>query len=73
MLLASPELLGEIIRNAVERLLDSRLPGELNCGAAGLLRATVGIVLFTGRSAPAANRRQARDRGNQQGGIGDGG
>jgi hypothetical protein len=29
MLLALPELPGEIIRSAVERLLDSRLPGEL--------------------------------------------
>jgi AcrR family transcriptional regulator len=45
VLSASPELLGEIVRGAVERLLNSRLPGEMNCSAADLLRATVDTVL----------------------------
>jgi AcrR family transcriptional regulator len=46
LLSAPPELLGEITRGAVERLLNSRLPRELNCTAADLLRATVDTVLY---------------------------
>ena len=42
---APPELLGEITRGALERLLNSRLPGELNRTAADLLRTTVDTVL----------------------------
>jgi AcrR family transcriptional regulator len=45
LLSAPPELLGEITRGAVERLLNSQLPRELNCTAADLLRATVDTVL----------------------------
>lgn len=45
LLSAPPELLGEITRGAVERLLNSRLPHELNRTAADLLRATVDTVL----------------------------
>jgi len=37
---------GEITRGAVERLLNSQLPRELNCTAADLLRATVDTVLY---------------------------
>jgi AcrR family transcriptional regulator len=46
LLSAPPELLGEITRGAVERLLNSQLPSELNCTAADLLRATVDTVLY---------------------------
>jgi AcrR family transcriptional regulator len=46
LLSAPPRLLGEITRGAVERLLNSRLPRELNCTAADLLRATVDTVLY---------------------------
>ncbi|WP_279581212.1 hypothetical protein [Fodinicola feengrottensis] len=46
LLSARPELLGEIIRGAVERLLNSQLPRELDCTAADLLRATVDTVLY---------------------------
>ena len=46
MLTAPPELLGEITRGAVERLLNSRLPRELDYTAADLLRTTVDTVLF---------------------------
>jgi AcrR family transcriptional regulator len=46
LLSAPPELLGEISRGAVERLLNSQLPRELNCTAADLLRATVDTVLY---------------------------
>jgi AcrR family transcriptional regulator len=46
LLAVPPELLGEIIRGAVERLLNSRLPRELNCTASDLLRATVDTVLY---------------------------
>jgi AcrR family transcriptional regulator len=46
LLSAPPELLGEITRGAVERLLNSRLPHELNYTAADLLRATVDTVLY---------------------------
>jgi AcrR family transcriptional regulator len=45
LLSAPPELLDEITRGAVERLLNSQLPRELNCSAACLLRATVDAVL----------------------------
>lgn len=45
LLSAPPELLGEIIRGAVERLLNSQLPRELDCTAADLLRTTVDTVL----------------------------
>jgi AcrR family transcriptional regulator len=46
LLSAPPELLGEITRGAVERLLNSSLPRELNHTAADLLRATVDTVLY---------------------------
>ena len=46
LLNAPPELLGEITRGAVERLLNSQLPHQLNCTAADLLRATVDTVLY---------------------------
>ncbi|HEY4019759.1 MAG TPA: TetR/AcrR family transcriptional regulator [Pseudonocardiaceae bacterium] len=46
LLSAPPELLGEITRGAVERLLNSPLPRELNHTAADLLRATVDTVLY---------------------------
>jgi AcrR family transcriptional regulator len=46
LLSAPPELLGEITRGAVERLLNSRLPHELDRTAAELLRATVDTVLY---------------------------
>lgn len=46
LLSAPPELLGEIARGAVERLLNSQLPRELGCTAADLLRTTVDTVLY---------------------------
>lgn len=46
LLAAPPELLSEITRGAVERLLTSRLPDELDWTAADLLRATVDTVLY---------------------------
>jgi AcrR family transcriptional regulator len=46
LLTAPPELLSEITRGAVERLLNSRLPQELDYTAADLLRATVDTVLY---------------------------
>ena len=46
LLRAAPELLGEIIRGAIERLLNSQLPQQLNATAADLLRATVDTVLY---------------------------
>ena len=46
LLLAPPELLGELTRGALERLLNSRLPHELDYTAADLLRATVDTVLY---------------------------
>jgi AcrR family transcriptional regulator len=46
LLSVPPELLGEIIRGAVERLLNSQLPRELDYTAADLLRATVDTVLY---------------------------
>jgi AcrR family transcriptional regulator len=45
LLTAPPELLGEITRGAVERLLNSQLPRRLDCTAADLLRTTVDTVL----------------------------
>jgi hypothetical protein len=45
-LLSAPPELGEITRGAVERLLNSQLPRELNCTAADLLRATADTVLY---------------------------
>ncbi|MFF2997938.1 TetR/AcrR family transcriptional regulator [Streptomyces sp. NPDC057950] len=45
LLATAPELLGEITRGAVERLLSSQLPRELDWTAADLLRATVDTVL----------------------------
>jgi AcrR family transcriptional regulator len=41
-----PELLSEITRGAMERLLTSQLPRELDCTAADLLRSTVDTVLY---------------------------
>jgi AcrR family transcriptional regulator len=46
LLTVAPELLGEITRGAVERLLNSHLPRQLNSTAADLLRATVDTVLY---------------------------
>ncbi|MFD8418088.1 TetR/AcrR family transcriptional regulator [Streptomyces sp. NPDC059466] len=46
LLPAPPELLSEITRGAVERLLTSQLPRELDWTAAELLRATVDTVLY---------------------------
>lgn len=46
LLSAPSELLGEITRGAVERLLSSPLPRELNWTAADLLRATIDTVLY---------------------------
>ena len=46
LLPAPPELLSEITRGAVERLLNSQLPRQLNWTAADLLRATVDTVLY---------------------------
>lgn len=55
LLSAPPELLGEITRGAVERLLNSQLPRELDCTAADLLRATVDTVLY-GAIRPAGDK-----------------
>ena len=46
LLSARPELLGEITCGAVERLLNSQLPRELNCTAADLLRTIVDTGLY---------------------------
>ncbi|HZE34496.1 MAG TPA: TetR/AcrR family transcriptional regulator [Actinoallomurus sp.] len=46
LLAAPPELLSEITRGALERLLTSQLPHELDWTAADLLRATVDTVLY---------------------------
>jgi AcrR family transcriptional regulator len=46
LLSTPPELLSEIIRGALERLLTSQLPHELDWTAADLLRATVDTVLY---------------------------
>jgi AcrR family transcriptional regulator len=46
LLSAPPELLGEITRGALERLLNSQLPRDLNYTVADLLRATVDTVLY---------------------------
>ncbi len=46
MLSAPPELLGELTRGAVERLLNSPLPRELDYSAADLLRTAVDTVLY---------------------------
>ncbi|MGW4519093.1 TetR/AcrR family transcriptional regulator [Streptomyces sp. NPDC004393] len=59
LLLAPPELLSEITRGALERLLTSQLPHELNWTAADLLRATVDTVLYGAiRSAPGIDNDQ---------------
>ncbi|MFF2995435.1 TetR/AcrR family transcriptional regulator [Streptomyces sp. NPDC057950] len=46
LLSAPPELLGEITRGALERLVTSQLPRELHWTATDLLRATVNSVLY---------------------------
>ncbi|MEU2743865.1 TetR/AcrR family transcriptional regulator [Streptomyces sp. NPDC007095] len=46
LLSAPPELLSEITRGALERLLTSQLPRELGWTAADLLRASVDTVLY---------------------------
>jgi hypothetical protein len=46
LLSAPPELLGEITRGALGRLLTSQLPRELDWTAADLLWATVDTVLY---------------------------
>jgi hypothetical protein len=68
LLSAPPELLGEITRGALERLLNSRLPGELNRTAADLLRITVDTVLHGAIGRTARNRRRHDDWGT--GGVG---
>jgi AcrR family transcriptional regulator len=56
LLSARPELLGEITRGALERLLASQLPREPDWTAADLLRVTVDTVLYGAiRSAPPAS------------------
>jgi hypothetical protein len=45
VLSASPELRGELTRGSVERLLNSRLPRDLQRSAADWLSATVETVL----------------------------
>jgi AcrR family transcriptional regulator len=51
-----PELLSEMVRGALERLFNSRLPLEFGYTAADLLRATVDTVLYGAiRPAPAGN------------------
>jgi AcrR family transcriptional regulator len=59
LLAAPPELLGEITRGAVERLLNSQLPLQLACTAADRLRATVDTVLY-GAIRPADRKEEAR-------------
>jgi hypothetical protein len=46
LLPAPPELLSEITRGALERLLTSQLPRELDWTATDLLRATVATVIY---------------------------
>ncbi|MFJ2737926.1 MULTISPECIES: hypothetical protein [unclassified Streptomyces] len=46
LLAAPPELLSEITRGALERLLNSQLPRELDWTAADLLRAPVDTALY---------------------------
>ena len=58
LLPAPPRLLSEITRGAVERLLNSQLPLELDYTAADLLRETVDTVLY-GAIRPAADSRAA--------------
>lgn len=60
LLQAPPELLSEITRGALERLLTSRLPNELDWTAADLLRATVDTVLH------GAIRPEARGADDEQ-------
>jgi hypothetical protein len=57
LLSAPPELLSEITRGAVERLLNSQMPHKLNCTAADLLRATVDTVLY-GAIGPSSDDEQ---------------
>ncbi|WP_196814508.1 TetR/AcrR family transcriptional regulator [Nocardia sp. BMG111209] len=46
LLAAPPQLLAEITRGAVERLLNSDLPSELDCTAGDLIRTTVDTLLY---------------------------
>ncbi len=62
LLPAPPELLSEITRGALERLLASQLPNELDWTAADLLRATVDVVLY-GAIGPAHRRTDDEQRG----------
>ncbi|MFI5593110.1 TetR/AcrR family transcriptional regulator [Amycolatopsis sp. NPDC051758] len=59
LLAAPPELLGEITRGAVERLLVSGLPRDLGCTAADLLRTTVHTVLHGAIRPGGANEQEA--------------
>ncbi|MEU8976702.1 hypothetical protein AB0D11_47560 [Streptomyces monashensis] len=61
LLSAPPELLKETTRGALERLLNSQLPHQLDWTAADLLRATIGTVLY-GVMRPPGN--EAEHRGN---------
>ena len=64
LLPAPPELLSEITRGALERLLNSRLPHELDYTAADLLRATVDTVLY-GAIRPAHRGNDRNDRNDR--------
>jgi len=69
LLSAAPELLGEITRGAVERLLNSSLPRELNCTAADLLRATIDTVLY-GAIRPGDDTNNGNDGNDKERKIG---
>ena len=62
LLSAPPELLGEITRGAVERLLNSHLADELDWTAADLLRATVDTVLYGAIRPARAGTHEKRTR-----------
>lgn len=72
LLPAPPELLSQITRGALERLLNSTLPRELDWTAADLLRATVDTVLYGAvRQGPVMDEQVSRadsttPRGNEE-------
>lgn len=69
LLSAPPELLSEITRGAVEALLNSRLPHELDWSAADLLRATVDTVLYGAiRAKPTGDADERADERDVQAG-----
>ena len=61
-----PELLGEIIRGAVERLLNSELARDLDLTAADLFRATVDTVLY-GAIRPGTDQKTGTTTGEEAG------